>query len=320
MKQFFHLCDHQVTKKHLYNNSIIMFLAVVMILLNTGCNQQVSHTSPSPPDKTQKNLSPLKIGILPMQNVKNQQQIIQRFDNYLEQSLQRTTDVRLAKNYSEAVDWLVQEKVDIAYLDPVTYLEALDKGAKIEPLVTPIDKNTGQSWYRSCIIVKSDSLIKTLTDLKGKRVAFVDKSSTSGYLMPLAAFKKVNIDPEQDFDKLIYTGNHTKSMEALENGIVDAVATNIPFYLKQQKTGKLTSNNSRILWESKPLPPFPIIVSQKLPPELIKQLKQTFINTPDDIEDISGTDSAGYTLVSPSDYEPIQQLRKDLNLVSSPSK
>lgn len=320
MKQFFHLCDYQVTKKHLYNNSIIMFLAVVMILLNTGCNQQVSHTSPSPLDKTQKNLSPLKIGILPMQNVKNQQQIIKQFDNYLEKSLKRTIDIKLAKNYNETVDWLVQEKVDIAYLGPLTYLQALDRGAKIEPLVAPIDKNTGQSWYRSCIIVKSDSPIKNLTDLKGKRIAFVDKSSTSGYLMPLAAFKKVNIDPEQDFDKLIYTGNHTKSMEALENGIVDAVATNIPFYLKQQKIGKLTSDNSRILWDSKPLPPFPIVVSQKLPPELIKQLKQTFINTPDGIGDISGTDSAGYTLVSPSDYEPIQQLRKDLNLVSSPSK
>ena len=318
MKKFLSLSSNQLTKKHLFNKSIIMFLFVFMVLINTGCTQKVSHSSPPPVDE--KNLPPLKIGILPMQNAKNQQQIIKRFDKYLEKSLNRKIEVKVAKNYNEAVNWLVQEQVDIAYLGQVTYLEALDKGAKIEPLVAPIDKNTGQPWYRSCIIIKSDSYIKTLTDLRGKRVAFVDKSSTSGYLMPLAAFKKLHIDPEQDFSKLIYTGNHTKSMEALENGIVDAVATNIPSYLKQQKTGKLASGNSRILWESKPLPTFPIVVSQKLPTELIKQLKQAFINTPDGIEDISGTDFAGYTLISPSDYEPIQQLRQDLNLISRQSK
>ncbi len=320
MQKFLYLCDKHVTKKHLFNKSIIIFLCVVMMLLNTGCSPTGSQSSPLPGDKTPKNLPPLKIGILPTQNAKDQQRMIQRFDHYLEKSLGRTIDVKLAKNYNEAVDWLVQEKVDIAYLGPLTYLEALDRGAKIEPLVAPIDKNTGQPWYRSCIIVKSDSSIKTLTDLSGKRVAFVDKSSTSGYLMPMAAFKKLNINPEQDFSQLIYAGNHTKSLEALENGIVDAAATNIPAYLKQQKKGKLTPQNSRILWESTPLPQSPVVGLKKLPPELIKQLKQAFINTPDGFEDITGTDSAGYTLVSPSDYEPIQQIRKDLNLISSPSK
>ena len=314
MKKFLYPSDNHVTKKHLFNISIMMFLSVVMILLNTGCTQKISHSSPPPVDKIPKNLPALKIGILSTQNPQDQQQMIKRFDNYLEKSLKRTIDVKLAKNYNEAVDWLVQEKVDIAYLGPLTYLEALDRGAKIEPLVASIDKNTGQPWYRSCIIIKSDSPIKTLTDLKDKRVAFVDKSSTSGYLMPMAAFKKLNIDPERDFSQLIYAGNHTKSMAALEDGIVDAAATNTSAYLKQQKKGKLTPQNSRILWESAPIPQSPVVVSKKLPPELIKQLKQAFINTPDGIEDITGIESAGYTLVSPSDYEPIQQLRKDTQL------
>ncbi len=320
MKKFLYFFDDHVTKKHLFNKSIIMFLSVFMMLLNTGCTKKISHSSPPPVDKIPKNLPSLKIGILPTQNAKDQQEMLNQFDNYLEKSLKRTIDIKLAKNYNEAVDWLVEEKVDIAYLGPLTYLEALDRGAKIEPLVAPIDKNTGQPWYRSCIIIKSDSPIKTLKDLRGKRVAFVDKSSTSGYLMPLAALSKLNIDPEQDFSQLIYAGNHNKSMEALENGMVDAAATNIPSYLKQQKKGKLTSDNSRILWESNPLPQSPVVVLKKLPPELIKQLKQAFINTPDGIEDINGTGSSGYTLVSPSDYEPIQQIRKDLNLIASPSK
>jgi phosphonate transport system substrate-binding protein len=316
MKKFLYLSSHEFTKKHLFNKSITMFLAVIMMLLNTGCTQKVSRSSPPTVDKIPKNLPPLKIGVLPAQKAKDQQRMIQQFDNYLEKSLNRTIDVKLAKNYNQAVDWLVKEEVDIAYLGPVTYLQALDRGAKIEPLVAPIDKSTGQPWYRSCIIVKSDSSIKTLTDLRNKRFSFVDKSSTSGYLMPMAAFNKLSINPEQDFSQVIYTGNHTKSMEALENGIVDAAATNIAAYLKQQKKSKLTSENSRILWTSSPLPHSPVVASKKLPPDLIKQLKKAFLNTPDGMEDVTGTESAGYTLVSPSDYEQIQQIRKDLKLIS----
>ena len=121
MQKFLYLCDKHFTKKHLLNKSIIIFLCVVMMLLNTGCSPTGSQSSPPPRDKTPKNLPPLKIGILPTQNPKDQQRMIQRFDNYLEKSLGRTIDVKLAKNYNEAVDWLVQEKVDIAYLGLLNY-------------------------------------------------------------------------------------------------------------------------------------------------------------------------------------------------------
>jgi phosphonate transport system substrate-binding protein len=38
------------------------------------------------------------------------------------------------------------------------------------------------------------------------------------------------------------------------------------------------------------------------------------------IEDITGTESAGYTLVSHADYTNIEQMRKELNLISRPDK
>ncbi|MEA5621706.1 hypothetical protein [Nostoc sp. UHCC 0251] len=49
-------------------------------------------------------------------------------------------------------------------------------------------------------------------------------------------------------------------------------------------------------------------------------MKEAFISSPDGIEDIVGTESAGYTLVIASDYAPIQELRQELNLISTLAK
>lgn len=342
-----------ISRYRLLRKSRVLILVVIITLLSPGCAGKISENNQPIVDSVsannKQNLSTLKIGVLPIQNRTEQERMIKPLKEYLEQSLGRRVDTKsqivgvqgrhkkleiekvqdaiassvdfqITKDYEQIIEWLIQDKLDMAYLGPVSYLEAVDRGAKVEPLVAPIDKYTGQPWYRACIIVQQDSPIKTLKDLKGKRIAFVDKLSTSGYLMPLASFKKLDIDYNQDFSQVIYAGSHSKSITALQDDIVDAAATNIPSYIKWQKSGKLTPKKFKILWESAPIPNSLIVVSKKLPPELIQRLKQAFISSPEGLEDIIGTESAGYTLVSPSDYAPIEQLRKYLNLISVPAK
>lgn len=320
----------------------------------SGSHQSVVESTPA---SSKYHISTLKIAVLPTHSRTEQERMIKSLKEYLEESFKRGIDTKsqantsdgqgrrerqgtqgtqltqkkqsvsaisfdfqIAKDYNEIVDLLVQDKLDMAYLGPLGYVEAVERGAKIEPLVTAIDKYTRQPWYRACILIKQDSPIKTLKDLKGKRIAFVDKSSTSGYLMPIATFNQLGINSQRDFAHVIYAGSHSKSMAALEDGIVDAAVTNIPSYLKYQKSGKLTHQNWRVLWESAPITNSPIVVSKKLPAELIQKLKQTFLNSPDGIEDLTGIESSGYTLVNPSDYASIEQLHKDLKLISIPAK
>lgn len=298
-------------------------ISTTTFFATTGCiDKQVSKAPQSNSTTTSANFAEpfaLRISVQPTQNKAEQEKIIAPLDAHLEKVLGQRVDFLIAKDYKDSVDMLVDGRANAAYVGVVSYFEALERGVKVTSLVAPIDQYTVRPWYRSCIIVVANSPIKTLADLKGKRVAFVNRSSTSGYLMPLAALKQLGIEPERDFAQVLFGGTHEQTEALLGKNGVHAIATNLAFYNKWKQQGKLTSQDSRLLWQSTPVPHASVVVSQNLPPSLIEKLKEAFLTTPPGIQDLMGAETAGYTLVESEDYNYFGQLRNQLNLVKKES-
>ncbi len=306
-----------VSKMSLSIQKTSIFL--MAMLLSHGCsvpslNSSVpsNEVTDNPAENDSQTLTQLKIAILPTVNSEEQQQRIQRFDKYLEQRLGISVDIQLTPSYAETVDLLVEEKVQMAYLGPLTYIEAKERNPNLEPIVAHIEKQTGRPWYNSVIVVKADSGIDTSEDLVGVRFGFVSPSSTSGFLMPISHFQEIGINPPEDFTEIEYAGGHDKNINALIEGKVDAIAIEYPTYLEYQFLKKITSNQYKIIWKSDPIPHAPLVISSQLPPDLKIELKKALIDAPEGLVGISGIESSGYTLVSDQDYEPIRIIQKRL--------
>lgn len=291
-------------------------VGVALTFLSACAPRSLPSASPPVPSVE---LPTLRIAVLPAYARAEQERIIAPLDAHLEKVLGQRVDFLFAESYEDNVKMLVDGRANAAYTGPAIYLEALERGGRLEPLAAPIDKMTKRPWYRACIIVASNNPAKTLADLKGKRIAFVAPTSTSGYLVPLAAFKQLGL-ASQDFAAVVFGGNHTKTAALLDMGKVDAYATSLDSYKKQQALEKSPATQSRVLWESEPIPHSPFVISQDLPPELVEKLKEALLTVPPDLEDIIGTPLLGYTLVTAADYEPIQQLRIQLQMAKSNPK
>jgi phosphonate transport system substrate-binding protein len=113
-------------------------------------------------------------------------------------------------------------KAQIGWLNTFNYVLANEKYGVDAALVTV---RYGLSTYRGQIIVRADSGIATLADLKGKVMCWVDPNSTSGYIIPRIMLKANGIDPDTDFAKTIDAGSHNNVVTQVYNGECDAGAT-----------------------------------------------------------------------------------------------
>ena len=112
-------------------------------------------------------------------------------------------------------------KAHIGWLNTFNYVLAHEKYGVDAALVTV---RFGANFYTGEIVVRADSGIMSLDDLKGKTFCWVDPNSTSGYIIPRIMLKANGIDPDTDFAKQVEAGSHNNVVAAVYNGDCDAGA------------------------------------------------------------------------------------------------
>ncbi|MDZ8051882.1 MAG: phosphate/phosphite/phosphonate ABC transporter substrate-binding protein [Aulosira sp. ZfuVER01] len=302
------------------NRNVTFWISVLAIaIFGTACTptRESSATQPgtvqspaSTANQATDEQTTLTMAVIPWQVSAEQEKKLQPLADYLAQALKRPFKFEITKDYEKAVEALIQGKAELAYLGPSSYIAARLRDPKIEPLVSPINRDTKRPWYTSVIIASKSSGIKTLQNLNGKRFAFVSKLSASGYVVPMAKLQELGINPNKDFSLVVFSGSHDKSKQALEQGEVDAIADDRRSYTELIKEKKIDPKKYTIIWESVPLPSVPIVASSKVSIELKNALKKALIDAPAGLVDPAGAVGAGYTLVQDGDYDIIREFQK----------
>jgi phosphonate transport system substrate-binding protein len=202
----------------------------------------------------------ITVGVIPGGNPEKLREQSLALAQALQQKLQIPVNIYLSKNYMGLVEAMRTKKVDFAFFSSSTFVFA-EQQAQAKVLLKTVWQ---EPYYYSTVIAATKSSIRKLQDLKGKKVAFVDEKSSSGYLFPQVAMQKLGMKNE-DFKEVVFTGNHQASIQALESGKVDAAAV----YSDDEK-GKHGAwaqfakdpKKYRIIWTSGPIPNDPFCVRQ----------------------------------------------------------
>lgn len=221
----------------------------------------------------------------------------------------------IATDYTALIEALRSKKIDFAWLPPFSYVQA-EKLADATVLLKSV--RHGTPYYFSAIVVKADSPYKTIDDLRGETMAWVDPSSSSGHIFPKAALIEAGKDPDTFFSKQVFAGSHDALLLSIINGTTKAGATFSDD--AEGKSGAWTQllkdadkTKIRAIFVTKPIPGDTLSTSnyfQKTNPEVVKKVTDTLVSFKDDpegqalLKNLYRIDFL--TPATTTDYEPVR--------------
>jgi len=182
---------------------------------------------------------------------------------YLSDKLGRPVTLKLAPNMPAAIEDVANGNVDITYLTPVAYIDSHARG---NTRVVAKTVTNNKSSFRLMIVVREDSPIRKVQDLKGKSFAFGDKAA----LLQRAVVVGAGM-PLEKLREYQFLGHYDNIARGVNSGDFDAGI------LKDTTAFKWQGRGLRILYSSAELPPYNIAVSSKVDDKLFARIQQAFL-------------------------------------------
>ncbi|MCP1427714.1 phosphonate transport system substrate-binding protein [Microbacterium foliorum] len=183
--------------------------------------------------------------------------------DYIAEITGKTVEYHESTDYAALIEAAVAGKVDVASFSGFTYVTATNNGAKLTPISSIVTEEGQEPGYFSQAIVPVDSDISSIEEFKGKKVCFVDPSSTSGYLFPSYNLIEAGIDPKTDITP-VFAGKHDVSVQKVGEGVECEVG-----FAEDSEVEK--SDAVKVIDETM-VPGAPLVYSSTLPDDVSKKL------------------------------------------------
>lgn len=236
---------------------------------------------PVPGDRTGSDAGILRLSVATMWSPKETFIRYKRLGDRLGDLLGVDQTMVIRSSYREVREALEAGEVDVAIVCTGTYINIREEKT-VEILVRPEFQEGFE--YRGDIIVLDDSPFRNYRDLEGRTIALTDPESLTGCLVPCSLLLDNQLDPENFFGRVIFTGNHDRAVEAVISGLVDAAAVNELIYHSLCRERPRIRQQTRVLWQSESFGPPPVLVSRFIPKELQETLLGLFLSLHEDDE------------------------------------
>jgi phosphonate transport system substrate-binding protein len=185
--------------------------------------------------------------------------------DYLGEKLKRPVELVQRRTYAETNLLVKNGEVDLAFVCTSAYITG-HKEFDMQLLVAP--QVTGLTTYNSLLIVPTDSLARSIKDLRGKVFAFTDPISNSGRVYPTYLVQQLGSTPQEFFARTFFTYNHDDALRAVASGLADGAAIDSMVYAYGLERDPSLAKQVRVIHTSPPFGIPPVVVGPKIQPQL----------------------------------------------------
>jgi phosphonate transport system substrate-binding protein len=242
-----------------------------MIFAATGCTRDRGELGSAK--------NPVKFFFVPSVDMKLLEDTSKALKKYMEANTPYKYQISIPSSYVAVVEAFGTKRADVAAINTFGYVLAHEKYGAEARLMTV---RFGEETYKAQFLARADSKIKKLSDLQGKKVAFVDPSSVSGYLLPMKYLKDRGIKPKE----IVFAMRHDSVITMIYQRQVDAGVTfySPPAENEIQDARRLVraqfpdvEKKIKIIELSSPIPNDPVIFRKDMPEKMKQEIADALI-------------------------------------------
>jgi len=253
--------------------------ALIAVLLVAACGKSPDTSyEPNFSHQAQADVKEYVVGIHPLHNP---QRLMEMYGPILEH-INATIPgfhfrLEASRDYAEFDKKLYRGHFDFAMPNPYQTVLSLKHGYRV------FGKMADDGNFRGIILVRKDSTILTVSDLKGKKVAYPAPTALAATMMTQYYLHTHGIDVNRDIENL-YVGSQESVIMNVFRGHVAAGATWPLPWLMFSAEHPDQANQLEVKWQTGTLPNNAWVVRQDVPPALANQFATAIFGLNDSVE------------------------------------
>lgn len=258
----------------------------------------------------------LTIGLIPEMNVFEQVDRFRPLADHLSGRLGVRVELSMLSRYGNIVERIAGKELDAAFLGSFTGALASAQ-LDMEPVARPINLD-GSSTYWGYVFVRRDSGVETVEQMRGARLALVEKATTAGYVFPKALFRRHGVDElEGYFGEIQFWGSHDASIRAVLEGRADVGAAKNTIWEHLVREDPRVEAELRILATSPKVPSNGLFLSSEVEGstrDLIRSTLLTLHEQPAGAEVLQRLRALGFVPTDVASYRPVFDLAREAGI------
>jgi len=256
------------------------------------------------------------IGLIPELNIFQQKKRFRLLGEYLGRKIGMPVEFTILSRYGNILESFEAGGMDGAFFGSFTGALAIER-LGVVPLARPVNLD-GTSTYHGFLFVRKDSGIRTVKEMRGKRMAFVDRATTAGYLFPLAWLRERGVaGPDGFFSEYYFTGSHDAAMIAVLDRKADVGAAKHSVWDRVRRVNPRVDEELLILAESQRVPSNGLCVRKDMEPDLREALRRALLDLERDPEGTRVLAEFGairFIETTAADYAPVQRMAREVGI------
>ncbi len=246
---------------------------ILLLILFSGCDKTEEDIyKPQYSSKSAIEKKTYIFAVHPLHNPKKLFEVYQPLVDFLNTNLKDVTiTLEASINYDEYAKKLFSGHFDFSLPNPYQTVESTKYGYSI------FGKMGDDQNFRGIILVRKNSNIKEISDLKGKKISYPAPTALAATMMPQRFLHDNGIDINKDV-KNLYVGSQESSIMNLFLNESDAAATWTPPWIAFQKDRPEIAKELEIKWETSSLPNNGLVVKDNIDSALIERVSNLLFN------------------------------------------